>query len=34
MMTRKPIPRRHATDECQIIVRGELSHRFPMAFEA
>jgi len=28
VMTRKPIPGRHATDEYQIIVRGNLSHRF------
>ena len=33
-MTRKPTPRRHATDDYQIIVRGELSHQFPTAFEA
>jgi metal-dependent amidase/aminoacylase/carboxypeptidase family protein len=34
VMTLRPIPRRHATDEYQVIVRGELSHRFPTAFEA
>jgi len=28
VMTRKPIPGRHATDEYQIIVRGNLSHQF------
>jgi hypothetical protein len=31
---RQPILGSHATDEYQIIVRGELGHRFPMAFEA